>query len=1047
MANPADLIQQQRTAACPSDVAWLGFLQGAVSHSQLESLCRHLEGCANCSARIDSLSAEIHPTHRIDRRFLQEPECRKLLSVPTADLRTPRRQKAEPKEECLPEKLGRFDVQGLLGSGGFGRVYLAYDPKLNRTVAIKVPYRSRLGTDADFADFLNEARLAAALDDHPGIVKVHDVVEDNSGRLMIVMKHINGRPLSVVLKEEKPDLSCAVKFMIRIAEAIHFAHERGFLHRDLKPANVLIDENDQVFVADLGLGLRATEQQAKNTPSGGTVPYMAPERLSKNSADRRSDIWSLGIMLAELVHGWRPFREKGRHLVEAILSGQPTLESTRETSELDAIAKRCLAKDPDHRIQTAAAFAEELQAWQKRNSAVGPAKWKFGWRRNLLFALVPVLLVVILQAAQWKAGDSRLTSTLDRLKSAPSDQIAGLVWDVSELADAEDVVDYPPPQDPSARFRISLCRLVIADDSSAASDVLDFSESAEMPDIQAIIDVISQFACEEAIGQEAANRLLATEDPDAQIRLAAVLAGVMPGHAVWPEVRLELARLLVSSEEYFRWLPLLVPVADQFRQPLQDWMAAENIPPAAQVRAAKGLAEFFTHRPEVLAPIVVFAEPSELKELVVGLRQMEAVASSEIRQLFEGIDVSESTRMDLGAATQKSRLAVAAWLLNETTPVCVCLKDLPDPTLRTLTIHGLAEQEFDNDPIWSILNQYSNESSDHSAAIKSGLLLLLKLLPDQLSSNTAQETLRTMYREDPDPGVHSAVQSLAKRTGQALSNLEGEQKPGWMEARIGDTVQPFSIIGPCRNEVGFAGRGEIPLMVTPAVHHMHILSRRIAVATTEVTNRQYTEVMEVAAPIANDHVAMPVRAVTLQNAFQFCNRCSEAAQLELCYEPRLNAGKEILWPKRNHPELSGYRLPTSGEWELACRAGTVTDRSFGQSDEFANSYAFMSESRNQLVVPTGEIKPQRVGKLLPNRWGLFDMYGNVREILVPSKEPETFSEIEDAFDSTWDDDQPPFVVSGLLDGSLYAKSWCRTDRIMVRSDPVVGFRIVRTLVD
>ncbi len=158
-------------------------------------------------------------------------------------------------------------------------------------MAIKAPLSSKFRTESELASFLNEARHAAALD-REGIVPIYDVLVEESGMTIIVMKFVDGRSLARVCRDESLSLDRAVQFLIRIAESVHFAHESGFVHRDLKPANVLIDEEGKPWVADLGLGLCLNGGSGPFDVNGGTPAYMSPEQVRRDipAIDRRSDI-------------------------------------------------------------------------------------------------------------------------------------------------------------------------------------------------------------------------------------------------------------------------------------------------------------------------------------------------------------------------------------------------------------------------------------------------------------------------------------------------------------------------------------------------------------------------------------------------------------------------------------------------------------------------------------------------------------------------------------------------------------------------------------
>ncbi len=227
--------------------------------------------------------------------------------TPHSELRTPGPSSAGPPVD-LQVHIGRFRVIKILGEGGFGRVYLAQDDQLHRPVAIKVPHAHLVTQTANAEAYLSEARAVANLD-HPNIAPVFDVGSTDLFPCFIVSKYIDGSDLATRLKESPLPLHQAVELAATVAQALHHAHTQGVIHRDIKPGNILLDKNGKPFVADFGLALR--EQDVGKGPCyAGTPAYMSPEqaRGEGHRVDGRSDIFSLGIVLYELLTGRRPFR-------------------------------------------------------------------------------------------------------------------------------------------------------------------------------------------------------------------------------------------------------------------------------------------------------------------------------------------------------------------------------------------------------------------------------------------------------------------------------------------------------------------------------------------------------------------------------------------------------------------------------------------------------------------------------------------------------------------------------------------------------------------
>lgn len=268
-----------------------------------------------------------------------------------------------------PTTIGGFELLEKLGAGAFGSVWCARDTKLDRLVALKMPLDRNL--DARQREvFFREARSVAQLK-HPHIVSVHDA-ESDGDQLYIVSDLVDGAPLSEWLRVRRPSVSTAVEIASVIAQALHHAHENGVIHRDLKPANIIMDQAGQPHITDFGLAKRDTGDATIATDGRllGTPAYMSPEQAAgrANQVDRRSDVYSWGVIFYELLTGERPFRGSSRMLIQQVLHEEPPrLRSLdgRIPIDLETICLKCLEKRPELRYGSAGEVAEELERFQR----------------------------------------------------------------------------------------------------------------------------------------------------------------------------------------------------------------------------------------------------------------------------------------------------------------------------------------------------------------------------------------------------------------------------------------------------------------------------------------------------------------------------------------------------------------------------------------------------------------------------------------------------------------------------------------------------------
>jgi WD40 repeat protein/tRNA A-37 threonylcarbamoyl transferase component Bud32 len=310
-------------------------------------------------------------------------------------------------EHGAPQKLGRFELLEVVGRGAFGTVYKARDPELDRTVAVKVPRAGNLAGPQELDRFLREARSAAQLR-HPAIVTVHEVGQ-RDGLPYLVSDFVPGVTLADQLSARRPGFREAAELVAAVADALQYAHEQGVVHRDVKPSNIMLGADGRPSVMDFGLAKREAGEITMTVEGQvlGTPAYMAPEqaRGEGHAVDGRGDVYSLGVVLYQMLTGELPFRGTQRMLLHQVLHDEPRPPrrlNDRISRDLETVCLKAMAKEPARRYPTARDFADDLRRWLKGEpiKARTVGAWERGWRwakqRPAVAALLGVSGVAVL---------------------------------------------------------------------------------------------------------------------------------------------------------------------------------------------------------------------------------------------------------------------------------------------------------------------------------------------------------------------------------------------------------------------------------------------------------------------------------------------------------------------------------------------------------------------------------------------------------------------------------------------------------------------------
>jgi len=329
------------------------------------------------------------------------------------------------------EKIGKYEITSILGKGAMGIVYKALDPDINREVAIKTIRFDLISEVTEKEDlmkrFMREAQAAGKLE-HPHIITVYDVAREED-LTYIVMQYIEGESLQAkIASHEEYSIGYIIGLMSDLCDALDYAHQNGVIHRDIKPANILIDKEEKPYLVDFGVARVETSTLTQTGTTVGTPSYMSPEQVMGKQVDKRSDVFSLGVILYELITGRRPF--EGDNITTVIYKivnedpSSPTELKKGLPAGSEQVILKALAKNPENRYTSCKEFAAELTAL----SPLADKTITLGLSTTELAGLKkprrmkPVLIVGILMAAVVIFGGGAYFLTKDKGKIASTPQ-------------------------------------------------------------------------------------------------------------------------------------------------------------------------------------------------------------------------------------------------------------------------------------------------------------------------------------------------------------------------------------------------------------------------------------------------------------------------------------------------------------------------------------------------------------------------------------------------------------------------------------------------
>jgi serine/threonine protein kinase len=815
----------------------------------------------------------------------------------------------------LPLYIDRFAILRFIGRGSYGDVYEAEDISIHRRVAVKVATNPNK-TSRTFAKEAENANKVG----HPSIVQIHEVGTWR-GLDYLVSELIDGKPLGAFREAASLNPVGCARVVSEIAVAISAAHAKGVIHRDLKPSNIMIEvadptlsdttvpdpsfERHRVRILDFGIA-KLDGRETKLTMSGdilGTPHYMSPEQAAgqADSLDGRSDIYSMGVILFELLTGKLPFDGPESVIINSIRTIKPPrVRSIRSDIPLalDSIVSRCLEIDPANRYQDAKELASDLDAWIDGRK---PRSIAIDERRRLLAGLqwtvaVSVLIAASFAALQFLPSSSRNSPQL--VSNAPSANTIALTSPANPLSSWV-------RQGNLAELANWLAR------TKETTDGLIFSE-------------IDELKLGDGLGKAEAKRL----------EFARVcIADQSPSETEGQDVLLSFVKDLELSQ---------VDSLERFLGEAPNWMIGsiqslpkKEIDDTKRQYLYRGLSRRLQsdNNGGQLMELLRLSETAELPYVVSAMIETatrSAEWQSKIREEFGEAKLKSrpSTAQIDSVGRWKAKCALVAYGLGEMNIIDDILGFSQSPQARNYFIYWLSQSGQSLEPLLDRMGQYKDDWRSTGVVATVSLVPKANIEPATLDSWT--ERFRMWYREHPSAGAHTGIRLMLKKWGQDKYVSEVDAVPefrnradnrNWYMNSEG--MQMNIVRGPVEFWFGNSPSARAPGSLKP-------IDYSFAYSDQVVGELQYARFRPERFPKAKDQ---PAVGINFFDSVAYCDWLSSQEKGEV--------GDSVKWLDDTKYELDfvekGYRPPTDLEWECFARAGTFTSCVFGELNaEYAN---------------------------------------------------------------------------------------------------------------